>query len=424
MSVKVSIESLDEDMRKKIDTELSIQLEATKYDGGQRRYIYPHDVIDDDVILPFAYAIEELKMKRPLRESKSKMNVKFEGTLRDDQLEIKKEAIDFLNKKGSVMISLATGGGKTIISINLACSIKLKTLVVVNKIVLIKQWEQSILKFCPTAKVQVLKANVKFDDDCDFYIMNAQNIPKMGRSFFHSIQTLITDEAHLLLAERLSKLMLYVQPRYLIGLTATPERYDGLNILFDLYFGKDRIIRKMWHNHTVYRVNTGLKIDIVLTEMGKVNWNSVLEAQSSNIDRNELIVKIVKKFSDRVFLIIVKRVDQGKYILNRLLEENEKAASLLGSEQEFDRDCRILVGTLQKVGVGFDFDRVNALMLATDTEAYFAQQLGRTTRKKDNNPIVFDLVDKNPILEKHYNTRRDVYKSSGGTIKTFNLEDL
>jgi superfamily II DNA or RNA helicase len=110
----------------------------------------------------------------------------------------------------------------TAISINIACQIKLKTLVIVNKIILMKQWEESILKFCPTAAVQRLTPKSELLEDIDFYIINAINVSKRGKNLFRNIRTCIVDECHLIMAETLSKSLNYVQPRYLIGLSATP----------------------------------------------------------------------------------------------------------------------------------------------------------------------------------------------------------
>ena len=163
MSIKRNIDTLNSETRDKINDELKVVTKGS----GMAKYIFPHNLINDDLYLPFAYASNQLGLKRPLRKIFPAMNVKFEGVLREEQIEVKSEALDILTDTGSVVLSLATGMGKTITSINLACCIKLKTLVIVNKIVLIKQWEESIVKFCPSAKVQKLTAKSEFDDDCD-----------------------------------------------------------------------------------------------------------------------------------------------------------------------------------------------------------------------------------------------------------------
>ena len=100
---------------------------------------------------------------------------------------------------------------------------------------------------------------------------------------------------------------------------------------------------------------------------------------------------------------------------------NENVTSLLGSNQEFDKDARILIGTGQKVGTGFDHSKLNMLILAADIEEYFIQYLGRVFRTKDGIPIILDLVDNNKTLMRHFATRCKTYKKHGGTVRT-NLE--
>ena len=420
MSIQVNIEKLSNETREKINTDLTIEIEKGKYNTmGPKKFLQPYSLVNNNttVVLPFAYGVRELKCERRTREEFPAIDVKFTGVLRDEQKIVKKEAIDIL-KTGSVIISAFPGFGKTLMAINLSSVIKLKTLIIVNKIVLIKQWEESITKFCPDALVQRVTPQTT-KKEAHFYIINAINVPKMNKKFFADIGNLIIDEAHLILAETLSKSFQCISPRYLIGLSATPFRYDGMNCLFDLYFGKDKIIREMIRKHNVYKVMTGFTPEVKKTSIGKINWGDILDSQSKNEERNELIVRIVKYFKDRNFLILVKRVEQGNFLLKRMTEEGEDATDLIGSKQEFNKDARILIGTLQKVGTGFDHDKLDALLLATDLEAYFIQILGRVFRKKDTEPIVFDLVDNNPILKKHFQTRKETYEEHGGRMFDF-----
>lgn len=421
MSLTINLTELSFENREKIRKELEIKLE-NKYGIGQPRYIYPYIIQSDDIKLPFAYAVS-LQISRPKRELFPSINVKFAGELRPEQKIVRINSLKCLSNTGSVMISAYPGFGKTAGAINLATSIKFKTLIIVNKIVLIKQWKESILKFCPTAKVQTLTAQSK-KQDVDFYIINAQNTEKMGKTFFADIGTCVVDEAHMIMAETLSKSLQYVYPRYLIGLTATPYRPDGLDVLLNFYFGNHKIIRKLHREHTAYKVSTGFKPPVEKTIQGRINWGSILDAQANNDERNDLIIRIIQHFSDRNFLVLVKRVEQGKYLVNSLKKYGESVTDLIGSNQDFDTEARILVGTCQKVGVGFDHSKLDTLLLATDLEEYFVQYLGRIFRTKDNTPIVFDLVDENSILNKHFNTRRKVYQEHGGIVKDFDLSTI
>ena len=306
----------------------------------------------------------------------------------------------------------------TALAIYIATKIKLKTLIISHRIILIKQWQTSIEKFCPGATIQVLtpKSVMK---DCDFYIMNPANVPKHNHEFYKDIGFMIIDEVHLIMAEGLSKCMQRIVPRYVIGLSATPYREDGLNILLDLYFGKRKIYRKLFRKHTVYRIKTKFVPTVEFAKNGRVNWGVILDSQCNDIARNEMIVQLVKFFPKRVFLVLCKRINQGNYLVKRLIEEGEDVTSLIGKQQEFEQKSRILVGISSKVGTGFDHPRLDALILASDIQAYFIQYLGRCMRTQTGIPLIFDIVDKNPILDKHFRVRRAIYLEHGGDIKDF-----
>ena len=423
MSRKLNLDNLTIEKRHKIIIDLCIEIPPTKYIKGPPKYIYPYEVDEyNNIFLPFSY---NTNIDRPSREVLGKINTIFEGKLYEEQEDIKKECITNLNKTGSTLIAARTGFGKSALAINIAISIKLKTLIIVNRVVLTTQWKESILSFSPKSKVQILGSKkVSIHDDVDFYIINAINIIKRKQEEYSKIGTIICDEIHLILADKLSKCMTYLCPRYMIGLSATPYRNDGLDVLFDLYFGKNKIVRKLYRKHDVYVVNTNIKPKVEKTMDGKINWNSIIDSSSTNNERNKIILDLVNYFPTKVLLIVTKRVDQAEYLYQQLKEKGESVDYLIGSKQEFDNKCRILIGTIQKVGVGFDFKQLDGLILAIDVESYFIQILGRIFRRRDNVPFVFDLVDDNPILKKHFETRKNIYLECGGTLTQYNKKLL
>lgn len=424
MSRKVLIESVCDEIKEKISNDLEIKKEGSSFVfNSSPKYVYALDVTDKYAYIPFAYGLtcDGGPFDCPEKSSFSAINTIFKGELRPAQKEIKSEAISHLNEYGSTIISAYPGCGKTSMSIYISTKIKLRTLVITHRIVLIKQWTDAIKKFCPEATIQVLdtKGDMK---DCDFYIMNAINIPKRPREFYKDIGFVIVDEVHLIMAESLSKCMLQLLPRFVLGLSATPYREDELNILLDLYFGTNRIDRKLYREHKVYKLQTSFSPTVEMASNGKINWGTVLDSQSMNTNRNEMIIRLIKHFPERVFLVLCKRVEQGEYITKRLLEENEDVTSLIGKQQEYEQKSRILVGTTGKCSVGFDHPRLNTLILASDIQAYFVQVLGRVMRTQEGEPLIIDIVDKNPILERHYKVRRSVYIEHGGKIKNFSTD--
>lgn len=311
----------------------------------------------------------------------------------------------------------------TATAIYLAAKLSMPTMIVSHRIVLINQWKEALSRFCPESTVQVVTGRTKaVDTAADFIIMNATNVPKRDRSEYRHLGLLIVDELHLIMAEGLSKCMTRFVPRYVLGLSATPKRLDGLTILIDLYFGTNIIYRKLQREHIVYKLCTSFVPTMEQTKAGRLDWNSVINSQAFDEGRNEMIVRIIQYFPDRVFLVLCKRIDQGNHLVNRLTTEGESVTSLIGSQQTYDKEARVLVGIASKTGTGFDHPRLDAMIIASDLLAFFIQYLGRIFRRVDTIPVVFDIVDNNHILKRHFSDRKVVYKESGGTIKDFNKE--
>lgn len=424
MSLKISIDKLSDGQKTMLADDLTISQELEKmgkikkFASPQQPQIELFSVEKDEVIVPFAYGIQKLQIKRPKLECYAKMDKKdFLGVLREEQKSIKDEAIQQLNVRGTTLISCYPGFGKTITSIYISSKIGLKSLILVNRVVLMNQWKEAISKFCPGSVVQLLTPQTNtINKDADFFVINAMNVPKF--SALEIVGTIIVDEAHLILSNVLSKSLQKLFPKYLIGLSATPYRTDGFNALFDLYFGEKKIIRKLFHPHIVYKVETGIVPELEYDRNGTVIWGKLIEAQSLNEARNRMILSIVQTNLSRTILILTKRIEQAKWLCQELKKLNEHVDTFIENQVEFDKNCRILIGTTSKVGVGFDHDKLDCLILACDLEEYFIQYLGRVFRRKDSKPIVFDLVDQNPILKRHFATRKAIYNETGGVIQT------
>ena len=420
MSVLINISKIPKEKMQSIDTALNITIE----DKNKKTKIYVHPYRVQGVLgfIPFNFAIKNSFM--PMKHTKLTQVYTFKGTLRAEQKIVRDEAFAILNRVNSLLLSVHVGFGKSILATYFAYKIRMKTLILVNRIILMEQWKKVLNDFLEAPKIQVLKSSDIVDWDCDFFIMNAINMPKFG--YMPEIGLLIIDEVHLIMSKVLSTCFQYITPTYLIGLSATSYRLDGFHILFNLYFGgeENSIDRKLQREHIVHVVDTGFSPRIVRLPRNnnKVDWNDILNQQALNEDRNRIIVKIIENFPDLNFMILCKRVDQIK-LIQKLLEEKSILAEYIYGEHNPDKtlQSRILIGTIQKLGTGFDAPWLNALIIAADLEAYFIQYLGRVFRKKEIVPIVFDLVDQNNILKKHFRTREETYISHGGIIRSFVL---
>lgn len=341
-------------------------------------------------------------------------------------LSIKKEGVDdyfgfTLDGNGRFLLENGIVTHNTITSLCIASTIRLTTMIFVNKLVLIDQWLETIQTcFGKDARVQVIQGSrCTLQPGCDFYIVNALNVKKHPFSHYKAlgIGLLLVDECHLMMTRVFSQALTSITPRYLIGLSATPFRMDGYDLLLELYFGLHRVVRKLHRPHFVYRLDTKIHIEHDRDTKGDILWNSVIDKQTSHRQRNECIANLCRKFPDRFILILSKRIKQIEEIVQLL--STEHVTMMKENENTFDRSARILVATFQKVGTGFSHNQLDMLILASDTEEYFIQYLGRVFRRPDVQPIVIDIVDQHPILKRHFKTRQKIYENAGGIISPY-----
>ena len=426
MSVCVPLCEMDDKMKRHIYRKLKVKEKADVRSKSSMfrslKEIAPYRIQEEQqlIYLPFQWAYSQpffQPYRRP-RTDYDTLQTRFNGQLREEQKVIQTEAIQHMNRQGSILIACYPGFGKTITTLSISSKIGLKTLILVNRVILIDQWVASIRNFYhENVRIQVLSATSKIED-ADFYIMNAINTEKRVVADFQKVGLLVVDECHLMITSVFVRALGYICPRYLIGLSATPFRPDGLDVLLDIYFGTDRIVREMFRRHIVYKVNTNIVIEGEQDEKGTLIWNSVLQKQMTHEARNHFIRDVCLFFDTRNVLILCKRIQQVND-LHDLLSLETPTATLKGNENEFNTDCRVLIATVSKVGVGFSFDKLDMLVLACDLKEYYLQFVGRVFRKPDVVPVIIDIVDKNPVLFRHFKSRLKVYQDCGGSVHDF-----
>ena len=128
----------------------------------------------------------------------------------------------------------------TILGIYLACALKRKTLVVVHKDFLVNQWKERIEQFAPEAEIGIIKQNKVNITGKDIVIAMLQSISmkEYPEDTFESFGFVIIDECHHLAAEVFSRALPKIATRYMLGLSATPIRKDGLSKVFEWYLGE------------------------------------------------------------------------------------------------------------------------------------------------------------------------------------------
>ena len=115
---------------------------------------------------------EEIKIKNG-----ENINIKFNGTLRDYQINVVNAYKNCLNNNGGGgLLELPCGYGKTIIALNIISELKTKTLVIVHKGFLVNQWIERIEEFLPNARIGKIQGQIIDIEDKDIVIGMLQSL--------------------------------------------------------------------------------------------------------------------------------------------------------------------------------------------------------------------------------------------------------
>jgi hypothetical protein len=340
-----------------------------------------------------------------------------------DQDVVIDEAIKKLKSDHVVFISAHTGYGKTSIGNFLACWSGLKTVVISHIDEVCKQWVEEFEEHS-TAKVQRIEGKKPIDPTADVYIIGVQKAARLDRSDFSDIGLVIFDEAHVATISAFSKSLLKFCPKYVIGLSATPKRGDGMHKLLTMYFGpmKNFIVREEVKDFTVYKVETPYEPEIeyrIVNGQSVMNWTLAKNSIAYNEDRQALISQLVLDNPDHRILVLSDRKLECETIYDTLVEAGESVHILNDKSKSKKKkvntaDYRVLVAGYKKAGIGFNDPTLTMLILCTD----FKNIIQFEGRIRTTNNIIYDIVDDFRTFENHWSKYRlPWYEKRGATIE-------
>ena len=368
----------------------------------------------------FYHYSEDKSLKRVPLPIHAQKKIPFKGELLPRQQAIRKQSLEILQRTGSILLCLHTGFGKTIFTLFLLSKIGLRALVLCHRSVIIQQWIESVQRYLPELTVAVLEPSALDKSvNADIVIANPINVPKVDAVWFEPFGLVVIDEVHTICTSQFSKALFQFTPSYLIGLSATPYREDGMDRLLELYLGPEMIYRGMKRFFNAYRLPTNVVLRVEKTADDRVNWNALLSQQSVSDERNRLICKLSWYFGQRNILILVKLKEHALKLQHLLQQLGEDVDCFIDTDKHCNYSCRVLIATYSKGGVGFDHPKLDMLIAGADVEANFMQYLGRVFRRDDVTPIYVDLRDELQMMVKHSQSRLAIVKDVGGSVKDF-----
>jgi len=375
------------------------------------------------ICVPRYYGISKLgEPTEDKRPEPTRTRVKFHGTLRDatHQNAALAAAID----AGHGVLSLPCGFGKTTVSLAIACKLGYRTMIVVHKEFLANQWEERIKQFCPGATIGRVQQNKK-DVECDFVIAMLQSLSLKEYTFgdFDSIGTLIVDEAHHICAKVFSQSLFKMCPKHIFGLSATPNRKDGLTKVLHWFMGPTffAVERENQQDVEVFPIEfecQRFRDPPPCTRFGKLSLSTMITELTENRERNSMLVGLISRIakSTRQILVLSDR-RQHCMMLHQCFPK--RSGLYMGGMKEADlaesSTKKIIFATFSQAHEGLDIPSLDTVILATP-KSDIVQSIGRIMREtkgKKNNPNIYDIFDQWSVCHAMYNKRLRVYKQGG-----------
>ena len=346
--------------------------------------------------------------------------------LRDYQQEAT-ENLQKMREDGKTIALLyhATGVGKTITAATDAKAVGGRTLFLVNALKLASQAKETFAKVWPEATLGEYTGSQK-DMTQTVIFATVQSISKDLEKFSPTdFDYLIVDECHHAAANTYQKIFTYFHPKFILGLTATPERSDGEDML-ELF---QNVAHKMDLKTAVERgvlvpircIRVKTNIDLTDVRINGIKYNSQdLESKLFIPERNQLIVDTYLKYvNGKKTVIFCASVDHAAEIAKLLRDNGVKAEAVSGRDRvevrekilkDYETGSTNVLCACDLLNEGWDSPHTTVLFMARPTmsKTIYLQQLGRGTRRCPGKEdlLVIDFVDNANMFNMPYSLHR------------------
>lgn len=383
------------------------------------------------------------------REKGRPIRVSFRGDLRTQQ----DLAAHKLLAYDHGVLSAATAFGKTVVCSYLISERKVNTLILLQSKELLEQWIDELNKFLEideeppiyrtkTGREKRRSSVIGTLHGSKNTLTGIIDVAMVGSVYskgkfnelINSYGMVLMDECHHCGSETSVAVMQKVNARYVYGVSATPKRSDNLEkIIYMLigpirhsYTAKERSLEQKF-GHYVYPRYTRI------VDAGENDINGAYLLISSSSARNDMILEDTRACvkQGRTPVILTRYKEQAKYLYEHLQTDADHVFLLYGDNSDKENSgirqqlktipknqSVILVATGQKIGEGFDYPRLDTLMLAAPVSfsGRLEQYIGRLNRDYDGKKevVVYDYIDSHiKVFENMYVKRLRTYRRIG-----------
>ncbi|MCQ6281611.1 DUF3427 domain-containing protein [Bacillus sp. EB600] len=310
--------------------------------------------------------------------------------------------------ESKALVIAATGTGKTFMSAFDVKSFKpRKLLFIVHREEILKKAKDTFELLLPNDGLTfgLLTGNHK-QKNVDYVFATIQTISKCFHEFEKDeFEYLIIDEAHHSTSPTYQTVLDYFEPKFTLGMTATPERSDALNVfdIFDNNVALEVRLHDALDDDLVIPFHYFGITDIESIDLSDVNIDDIAEI-TKRLKVNERVEFIIEKMNfyghdgeKRKCLGFCASVEHAQYMASEFNNRGYKSVCLHGGDSpekrelfinklENDLDELEFIFTVDIFNEGIDIPSINTVLMLrpTNSPIVFIQQLGRGLRKYAN----------------------------------------
>jgi len=331
-------------------------------------------------------------------------------SLRGEQQKVVQE----ISKKDFCICVAAPGFGKTVIGAKMIELRKANTLVIVNKNLLLDQWIERFCEYFQMDKKDIGylgKGKNKLSGILDIATMQSL---KNNQAIIQNYSFVIVDECHHIPAFTFESIIKKFRGKYILGLSATPNRKDGMEPLLYQQLGSIAYEQKQKRDgKKEYKI---IETDFV---SDVDNFAELITQIANDERRNNLILQLIQKYQKRKILLLSDRIEHienielllksnkmGFVTVHGSLNKDEKQQAL-----ELIEESSLVLATTSYFGEGIDFPHLDTIIFATPISYYgrLVQYLGRIGRG-GKDCLALDLLDiHNKFALSSYKKRKQGY---------------
>ena len=387
------------------------------------RVVSSYDLNERYIILPrglYFKLYELLKANRvnvsieDKRQHKRGLKHVLNLTMRPDQ----KQAIKKILQRDTGVLIAPPGFGKTAVASAVIEKRKVPTLILVHKTNLLEQWVKRLSEYfnIDLKEVGMLgKGKKRLNGLLDVAtIQSLKNRPELVEEY----SQLIIDESHHLPAVSFEDPIKRFTGKYILGLSATPKRRDGMEAIMYMQCGD--VVHEVKKNlsiaHSLITVATSYETFLDSFAM-------MLSEMTDDVDRNKLIVDEIEKLKGFNVLVLSERIEHLNILWHLLDQRNIASVLLHGALKTKEKtmalkkmySASIILSTSSYIGEGVDIEHLDTIVLTMPISysERIIQYLGRVGRQSQQCRAI-DFVDEQvPMLKSSFNKRLKGYKKMG-----------